>query len=82
MDGKRMKLLERAYNAEIDAALNRHPLHLMQTKAALAKTMVDEGYLAECKVTVSSATFDGYELTHAGRMAYCIWCEDALHTKE
>lgn len=82
MDSKRMKLLERAYEAEINAALGGHQLHMMQTKAALAETMVEEGYLAKCKVTVSGATVEGYELTHAGRMAYCMECEDELPNAE
>lgn len=74
MDSKRMKLLKRAYEAEVNAALGGHQLHMMQTKAALADTMVEEGYLARCKVNVSGATVEGYELTHAGRMAYCMTC--------
>lgn len=78
MDSKRLKLLERAYGAEIDAAMIGHGLHMMQTNAALAKTMVEEGYLAECKVTVSGTTIEGYELTHVGRLAYCMTCEDEL----
>lgn len=78
MDGKRMKLLERAFEAEIDAALSGRGLHMMQTKSALAETMVEEGYLAKCKATMSGATFEGYELTHFGRMAYCMTCEDEL----
>lgn len=78
MDSKRMNLLERAYAAEVNAALGGHPLHMMQTKAALAEKMVEEGYLAKCKATVSGATFEGYELTHVGRMAYCMECEDEL----
>lgn len=72
MDSKRMKLLERAYAAEINAALGGHPLHMMQTKSALAEAMVEEGYLAKCKATALGATFEGYELTHVGRMAYCM----------
>ena len=78
MDSKRLKLLERAYEAEINAALGGHALHMMQTKAALAETLVEEGYLAKCKVTVFGATVEGYELTHVGRMAYCMTCEDEL----
>jgi hypothetical protein len=82
MDSKRLKLLERAYGAKIDAALMGHGLHMMQTKAALAKTMVKEGYLVACKATVSGATVEGYELTHVGRMAYCMTCEDEFPREE
>lgn len=76
MDKKRLALLEKAYEAEVSAALEGHWLHMMQTKAALAETMVEEGYLAKCKVSVSGATAEGYELTHVGRMAYCMTCEE------
>lgn len=62
MDSKRLKLLERAYESEISAALFGCGLHMMQTKAALAEAMVKEGY----------------ELTHVGRMAYCMTCEGEL----
>lgn len=82
MDSKRLKLLEWAYAAEVNAALGGRPLHMMQTKAALAETMVEEGYLAKCKVKVSGATVEGYELTHVGRMAYCMECEDELPNAE
>ena len=82
MDSKRMKLLERAYTAEVNSALAGHRLHMMQTKSALAETMVEEGYLAKCKVKVSGATVEGYELTHVGRMTYCMECEDELPNAE
>lgn len=78
MDNKRLKLLERAYEAEITAALSGHGLHMMQTKAALAETMVEEGYLAKCKETVSGVTIEGYELTDVGRMAFCMECDVEL----
>ncbi|GIK74441.1 MAG: hypothetical protein BroJett021_34290 [Chloroflexota bacterium] len=74
MDKKRLKLLERAYEAEVNAAFN-HGLHIIQTKAALAEVMVEEGYLAKCQVKVSGVTIEGYELTHLGRMTYCMSCE-------
>ncbi|HEX6827318.1 MAG TPA: hypothetical protein VF077_13445 [Nitrospiraceae bacterium] len=77
LDMKRWKLLERAYEAEINAALRGHGLHIIQTRAALAKTMVDEGYFDECTVVVSGVTVNGYSLTHAGRMMYCMECDDS-----
>jgi hypothetical protein len=55
--------------------LNGCQLHLMQTKAALAETLAEEGLLAKCKVSISGATVEGYELTHLGRMAYCMACD-------
>jgi len=73
MDKKRLKLLERAYEAEVNAALsNGHGLHIMQTTSALANTMVDEGYLAKCLMYASGMTIEGYELTDIGRATYCM----------
>lgn len=74
MDSKRLNLLERAFEAELNAALNGHGLHLMQTKSALAGKLVDEGYLAKCKVVLSGTSIEGYELSESGRMAYCMRC--------
>lgn len=78
MDKKRLALLERAFMAEINTAVGHHQMHMMQTKAALAEKMVEEGYLAKCTVKSFGATFSGYELTHVGRMAYCMECDDGL----
>jgi hypothetical protein len=71
VERKRLKLLEQTYEAEINAALCGHKLRMMQTKSALAEALVKEGFLAKCQVVESGVTIEGYELTHAGRMAYC-----------
>lgn len=76
MNAKRLNLLERAYDAEVNAALNGSGLHILQTKSALAKQMAEEGYLQEVKVTFSGVTVEGYELTHAGRMSFCMSCSE------
>ncbi len=76
MDKKRLGLLEKAYAAEVNSARQGNQLHFMQTKAALAETMVEEGLLAKCKVQISGATVEGYELTHVGRMSYCMTCDE------
>lgn len=81
MDSKRLKLLERAFEAEVSAGRNKHHLHMMQTRAALAETLVDEGLLAKCKVHLSGVTVEGYELTHLGRMSYCMTCEEEVPNK-
>lgn len=77
MDSKRLKLLERAFEAEVEGALNQG-LHMMQTKSALAETMVEEGLLAKVRVKESGVTIEGYELTHVGRMTYCMECRDEV----
>ena len=74
IDAPRKRLLAKAFNAEVDAGLSRLPLHIIQTKAQLADAMVNEGLLARRTVTVSGVTVKGFELTHAGRIAYCEQC--------
>lgn len=72
-------LLEKAFNCEIEAAINKTGLHLMQTKATkLADKMVEDGLLRKVDTTLRGGPFtvyvQGYELTHAGRLAYCCEC--------
>jgi len=76
MDKKRLILLEKAFEAEVRAALHGSQLHMMQTKSKLAETLVEEGRLSRCKVKVSGVTVEGFELTHFGRMEYCMTCDD------
>lgn len=78
MNKREIELLERAFSAEIEAALN-HGIRLMQTKSKLAKKLVEDGFLVESKMTLPGRlpiVIAGYELTHAGRFAYCLQCED------
>lgn len=82
MDKKRLRLLEKAFDSEVHAALHGSQLHMMQTKSALAETMVEEGLLAKCKIQISGVTVEGYELTHVGRMSYCMTCDDDDIAKE
>jgi hypothetical protein len=46
----------------------------MQTKSKTAKKLVDDLLLAERTIVFNGVTVKGYELTHAGRMLYCIGC--------
>ncbi len=72
---KDMALLERAFEAEIGAALEGKP-RLMQTKAtARADALVVDGLLTKCVEFWRGIKIEGYELTHAGRFAYCAACE-------
>tara|TARA_R110000823_G_C15721597_1_gene478717 strand:- start:38 stop:277 length:240 start_codon:yes stop_codon:yes gene_type:complete len=76
MNKKDLGLLERAFEAEIGAALEGTP-RLMQTKAtARADALVADGLLAKCVEFWRGIKIEGYELTHAGRFAYCATCED------
>ena len=71
---KERDLLEKAYETEIISAMNKNLPHLMQTKSKTAKKLVDEKLLAEKEIVFNGVTIKGYELTHAGRMLYCMGC--------
>lgn len=76
MDKKDLALLERAFSNEIAAALQGTP-RVMQTKAtARADALVNSGHLTKTVEVWRGMRFEGYELTHAGRHAYCATCED------
>ena len=74
MDKKRLRLLERAYSAEIESFMwVGHKKSLLQTKSALAGKMVEEGLLILIKVEDGcGGSFTGYALSNIGRLAYCI----------
>lgn len=78
MEKKEIALLERAYTAEVEAALSKSGVHVMQTKAKqLADKLVADGLLRAASVRTPGpwpCTVDGYELTEAGRLAYCLTC--------
>lgn len=75
MNQKDIALLERAFKTEILAALEGTP-RLMQTKAtARADALVADGLLTKCVEFWRGIKIEGYELTHAGRFAYCATCE-------
>jgi hypothetical protein len=67
-----LKILEKAYACEINDALTQQPVtHLLQTKSKLAIQLAERGFLKHTKDKWRGVTFEGYELTHAGRLAYC-----------
>lgn len=73
---KDVALLEKAFSTEISAALQGSP-RLMQTKATTrADALVADGLLTKCVEFWRGIRIEGYELTHAGRFAYCATCED------
>ncbi len=78
MNKNEISLLEKAFDAEVSAALNNTGIHLMQTKSKLAEKLVEDGFLRKASIRMRGGAFpctvDGYELTEAGRMAYCLSC--------
>ena len=77
MDKRELALLERAYAAEVNAALSKVP-RVLQTKSKLADKLVADGLLRKAEEIYRGSVFavrlEGYELTEAGRMAYCLTC--------
>lgn len=72
-----LAVLERAFNAEVSAAMS-HGLPVLQTRSKVAKRLMDEGYLAWHSIQLDGwppVTVSGYVLTHAGRLEYCLSCE-------
>ena len=73
-----LKMLESAYEAEIDGALNKGCDLLQPKNKKLADELVADGYLVEGEYVIQgrfSATIKGYRLTHLGRLTYCSTCE-------
>lgn len=66
-----LAILEKSFNAEINAAFCAHGIHLFQTKSKVAQKLAEEGYLNFTSLDFQGCTISGYELTHAGRLTYC-----------
>lgn len=77
MNKKEMALLEKAFSAEIEAALTKSRFYMIQTKTVLAEKLVADGLLRKVSERLHGpfpCTVDGYALTEAGRLAYCMTC--------
>lgn len=74
MDAKSLDLLEKAFDAEIDAALSKSHLYMMQTKATKrADALVAGGMMRKVSKTLAGhCTVEGYALTELGRLTYCM----------
>lgn len=72
---KTLAALEKVFVAEISGRL---PFH---SKAKIFRELQDRGLLEPMERTYgtgwSAITASGYQLTHAGRIAYCESCDDA-----
>ena len=68
-----IKWLEKVYGAEVECRLP------FQTKAAIMKRLAEQGLVQRMKIRVGTtfaATVEGWELTHAGRLMYCLWASE------
>lgn len=86
MNKQSLDLLERAFAAEIDGAMNKH-LGLLQTRSKAAKKLEEDGMLVAVRETLYSTipvVVCGYRLTERGRMEYCMSdrCSDAEEETE
>lgn len=79
MNKRELALLEKAFEAEVAHGVGECFTHIMQTKSKLAEKLCEEGLLAKSSVKLDGwppVTISGYELTHLGRMSYCMTCEE------
>lgn len=76
MNSKDLDLLELAFSAEVEAAMNKSPLYMMQTKAKKrADALVADGMLRKVSERMNGpwpCTVEGYGLTELGRLTYCM----------
>lgn len=74
MNTKDLDLLEKAFDAEIEAAVSKSQLYMMQTKATKrADALVNAGMLRKVSQTLAgNCTVTGYALTELGRLTYCM----------
>lgn len=76
-----MKMLERAFAAEVE---NRLPF---QSRSEIAHRLARDGYLQPMAVEYpadrfGSITVRGWQLTHLGRLTYCMSCDEPHAAKE
>jgi hypothetical protein len=73
-----LEALEKVFTHEITRALSKGTQFPFQSKAKIYRQLADEGFLREEKMTFrdrwGSMECTGWELTHAGRLAYCMTC--------
>jgi hypothetical protein len=77
MRKRELDLLGKAFNAEIDSAINKG-IGLFQTKSKLAEKLENDGLLKKETIILDGkfpVKIEGYSLTHAGRMTYCMSCD-------
>lgn len=74
MNKRTLDLLEKAFEAQVNAALNGGT-DLIQTKSKLAQQLVEDGLLVKDTQMLpgwpSAITIEGYRLTDLGHATYC-----------
>lgn len=77
---KTLNALERVFVREIEGRLP------FQSKAKIYRELCDQGLLTPMNRVLGGfpfpVTVSGYELTHAGRITYCMSCDDETNPIE
>ena len=77
MKKNKFNILERAFAAEIDAAIGSNSkvnLGIIQTVSKLAVELEKDGYLKSVTVDFRGLKIIGYALTQKGHFTYCMSC--------
>ncbi len=79
MNKRQIVLLEKAFAAEIEHAIEKKGSGLLHKKSKIADQLVTDGYLQWVSFTLPGrfpVTVSGYALTEFGRITYCFSCEE------
>lgn len=79
-----LKMLERLYGAEVEGALNGG-LGILQSKAKILTKLEADGFVRKVRRELppdrfGSLVVEGWELTLAGNMAFCLSCAGEVVT--
>jgi len=77
MNKQQLNILEKAYIAEISSSAGGG-INCIQSKSKVAKKLADDGYLERVSFVIGGGIpvkVEGYQITHAGIMAYCESCD-------
>ena len=78
MNKREFAMLEKAFEAEVNGALSRSGLSMIQTTSKTAEKLVADGLLKRADRLIGGihpVQVSGFELTHAGRLLYCAMCD-------
>ncbi|KMK17769.1 hypothetical protein ABW09_12030 [Pluralibacter gergoviae] len=84
MNKKQLVILERAWESEINCALN-DSAPLIQTKSKIAAKLAEDGYLEWREIPLGGSipiVIKGYQITHAGILEYCLSLPDDIDIDE
>ena len=82
-----LKMLEKLYGAEVEAALSGHFLRgIVQSRSKLLPKLEAEGYVRrvrhETRDRFGPFVVEGWELTLEGNFAYCMTCDSPCGDEE